>query len=178
MKTVNFCKGLAMGLACMGAVVPQQVFAAGPVVGQVASQNQIADVALTNGTLAGKVVNANGELLSGSVVKVSMGNKEVATVVTSQSGEFAVNNLSSGIYQVSTGTNQASVRVWEGQFAPPAAKDDVLLVNEGTLNARGQSCWRNPKTLIIGGTLIAAAIAIPVALHNSGSDGGGTPVSP
>ncbi len=129
MKGFSLLKGAAVGLACLGMIVPQTTMAAGPQTAQVAAKVQIADVSLTNGTLTGKVVNAQGKLLSGSVIKVSLGNREVARTVAGQNGEFAVKNLTSGVYQVSTGQTQAAVRLWEGQAAPPSAKKNVLLVS-------------------------------------------------
>lgn len=132
MKKNILLKSAAFSMVCLGMMLPQAVMAAAPVAAKV----QIADVSLVNGTLTGKVVNTQGQLLSGSVIKVSLGNREIATAVAGQNGEFAVKNLSSGVYQVSTGQTQAVVRLWEGHAAPPAAKKNILLVSGTT--TRGQ----------------------------------------
>ncbi|MBL4884233.1 MAG: carboxypeptidase regulatory-like domain-containing protein [Planctomycetaceae bacterium] len=136
MKSFGFLKGTIAGLACLGMALPQTTMAAGPVAAPVAAKIQIADVALTNNTLTGKVVNTQGKVLNGSVVKLSLGNKVVASTVSGKNGEFAVRNLSSGVYQVSTGQTQAVVRLWEGQAAPPSAKKNVLLVSGSTVRAQ------------------------------------------
>ncbi len=174
MKIVNLLKGAAVGLACLGMALPQTSMAAGPQKAQVAAQVKIADIALSNGTLSGKVVDTQGKVLSGSVVKVSLGNKEVASTVSGQNGEFAVKNLTTGVYQVSTGQTRAAVRLWEGQAAPPSAKKHVLLVNGPVTRAQllggGLLSGLTTTQLLVGGAVIAGtATAIAIAANNNDS---------
>lgn len=173
MMKKNFLTGFAVSMACLGAAIPHPVLAAGPVASQVAQQSQIGDVQLQGGTLSGRIINSDGELLSGSVLKVSnQANQEVVSVVSSQNGEFAVSGLSTGVYQISSGNSQSTIRVWDTQAAPPSAKQDVLFVSGGPLTARGQSRLGglSSTSLLVGGAIVAAAIAIPVAIHNSKSN--------
>ncbi|MCA8982912.1 MAG: carboxypeptidase regulatory-like domain-containing protein [Planctomycetaceae bacterium] len=165
MKKIGVLKGAALGLACMGMMIPQQTFAAGPVTAQVASKVQIADVTLTKGTLSGKVVDAQGQVVGGSVVKVSLGNQEVATTVTNKEGEFAVGNLNTGIYQVAAGDSRASVRLWDAQVAPPSAKSNVLIVTGSTVRAQGP-LGTNGTLLIVGGGIIIAGTTIAIIESN------------
>ncbi|MBR9800595.1 MAG: carboxypeptidase-like regulatory domain-containing protein [Rubinisphaera brasiliensis] len=177
MKKLDFFKGAVCGLACLGMMVPQQSFAVDTMPSQVAGQMQIADVALSNGALNGRVVDAQGQVQSGSVVKVSLGNREVATAVTNQNGEFAVKNLTSGVYQVAAGQTQATVRLWDSQVAPPAAKRNVLLVNGGESAVRAQGRFGGNGTLVlVGGAIIAAGTAI--AIVESQDDDDPAPASP
>lgn len=174
MKGFNLLKGAAVGLACLGMVLPQTSMAAGPQTAQVAARVQIADVLLTNGTLTGKVVNAQGQILGGSVIKVSLGNKEVASAVAGKNGEFEVKNLTTGVYQVSTGQTKAAVRLWEGQAAPPSAKKNVLLVNGPVTRAQllglgglGAGLGGlSTTTLLVGAAVIGGTTAIVVAANN------------
>ncbi len=179
MKGFNLLKGAAVGLACLGMVLPQTSMAAGPQTAQVAARVQIADVLLTNGTLTGKVVNAQGQILGGSVIKVSLGNKEVASAVAGKNGEFEVKNLTTGVYQVSTGQTKAAVRLWEGQAAPPSAKKNVLLVNgpvtRAQLLGRGLLGGLSTTQLLVGGALIAGGTTAIVVAANNNDD---PPASP
>ncbi len=179
MKGFSLLKGAAVGLACLGMVLPQASMAAGPQTAQVAVQVKIADISLTNGTLTGKVVDTQGQVLSGSVVKVSLGDKEVASTVSGKNGDFAIKNLTTGVYQVSTGQTRAAVRLWESQVAPPSAKKNVLLVNGPVTRAQmlapGFLGGLSSTQLLIGGALVAGGItAIAVAAANNDS----SPASP
>ncbi len=178
MKGFNLLKGAAVGLACLGMVLPQTSMAAGPQTAQVAARVQIADVLLTNGTLTGKVVNAQGQILGGSVIKVSLGNKEVASAVAGKNGEFEVKNLTTGVYQISTGQTKAAVRLWEGQAAPPSAKKNVLLVNGPVTRAQllaGGLGNLSRTQLLVGGALIAGGTTAIVVAANNNDD---PPASP
>jgi len=183
MKGFNLLKGAAVGLACLGMVLPQTSMAAGPQTAQVAARVQIADVLLTNGTLTGKVVDAQGQILGGSVIKVSLGNKEVASAVAAKNGEFEVKNLTTGVYQVSTGQTQAAVRLWEGQAAPPSAKKNVLLVNGPVTRAqllggrrlRSLVSGLSSTQLLVGGALIAGGTT---AIVIAAQDDDNPPASP
>ena len=171
MKKFSLLKGAAVGLACLGMALPQTTMAASPVAAPVAAKVQIADVSLTNATLTGKVVNAQGQLLEGSVIKISQGNQEIATTVAGQQGEFAFRNLSTGVYQISTGQTQAAVRLWEGNAAPPTAKKNILLVNGPTTRAQFGSLPRLTTTqMIIIGGVITTAIVVPIVLNNNDDD--------
>lgn len=169
-------KGTLAGLACMGMVMPVEVMAAAPTVPQKSAQKvQIADVALNQGKLSGRVVNSQGETLDGSVVKVSLGSKVVGSTVTNADGEFEISNLKGGLYQVAAGGSQSVVRLWDAKTAPPAAKEGVLIVNGATARAQGRF-GGNGTLLLVGGTIIAAGTTI--AIIESQDDDDPAPVSP
>jgi len=162
MKT-SVLKGALAGLACLGMALPTQSFAETARTSQVAKKVRIADVALTQGTLNGKVVDSQGQILDAAEVRVSKANKLVATAMTNSSGEFAVHNLDSGLYQVSTTDTQSVVRLWEGSVAPPAAKNQVLLVKGAT--TRGQD---NPFDYVVLGTAVVGVALGGAALADDG----------
>ena len=174
MKAVSYLKGAVLGLACVGMVIPAPVFAQSSAPSQTAHKAAVADIALTGGTLQGVVVDPNGDVLSGAVVSVSHGNQKVATAISSESGEFSLNGLQSGLYQVTVGQHQANVRIWDAELAPPGTNSQMLLVN-GDPTARGQlwnNWFRNLRpwhTVVIAG-VIATAIAVPIAIHNSNNN--------
>jgi len=152
---VTILKSALAGLACLGMAIPSNVTAEGAKTNQIASKVQIADVALSNGVMSGKVVDSQGQQISGSVVKVSLGSKVVASAVTNAEGEFAVGDLKSGLYQVSTGETQSVVRLWDGQVAPPAAKSNVLIVQGSTLRAQ---CKDTFDYVILGTAITGVAL--------------------
>ncbi|MCG6155817.1 carboxypeptidase-like regulatory domain-containing protein [Rubinisphaera margarita] len=163
MKRFNLITKSMVGLACLGMAMPQAPAFAGPATQQMAAKVQIADVALNNGMLSGKVVDAQGQVISGAVVKASLNNQTVSTAVSNANGEFQLSSLNTGMYQVSSGESQAAVRVWEGAAAPPAAKSGLLLVNGQT--ALGQDCCDDGCTGYGGrtGLGIAAIVAVGAA---------------
>ncbi|HBN78868.1 MAG TPA: hypothetical protein DD473_24265 [Planctomycetaceae bacterium] len=162
---ISFLKSAVAGLACLGMAMPTQIMAEGVSTNQVASKVQIADVALTQGMLNGKVVDSQGQIINGTVVKVSLGSKVVGSAVTNANGEFAVSNLDSGLYQVSTSQSQSVVRLWDGEVAPPAAKSKVLIVNGATVRAQD-----NPFDYVVLGTAVVGVALGGAALADGGGD--------
>ncbi|MCG6155816.1 carboxypeptidase-like regulatory domain-containing protein [Rubinisphaera margarita] len=162
---VTILKGALASLACLGMAIPSTVMADAKM-NQVASKVQIADVALNNGVMSGKVVDTQGQNVNGGVVKVSLGSKVVASAVTDANGEFAINDLKSGLYQVSSGESQSVVRLWDGQVAPPAAKSNVLIVQGNTVRAQCDS----PTDYVILGTAITGVALGGAALAQGDGD--------
>jgi len=151
----------------------------------------IADVALENdGALLGQAVTAQGQPVAGATVLLDNG-REQASTTTDARGRFRFADVRGGAYRVRTNQQTKLCRVWKAGTAPPAANKGVLIV-DGKQAVLGQYCsspvgcgspvragWDGAKEvfknpLVIGG-VIAAAIAIPVALHNSDDD---DPASP
>jgi hypothetical protein len=145
MKGLRFLKGAAVSLACWGFIVPQaDLLAAGPKqdvkTGQTVKAPQVADVALTaGGTVAGKVVDAQGKGVDGAVVSVVYGKTEVAKTVTDKDGNYSVKNLRGGVHAIVAGQQAKLFRFWAADTAPPQTRDLALIVSsKGTV--RGQSC--------------------------------------
>ncbi len=138
----------------------------------------MSDIALTpDGTLQGQVLSPQGVGTPGLHVAVSSGSRQLASTVTGKDGRFQIRGLKGGVLTLTTGQTQSAVRVWTAKAAPPAARDNVLLV-AGQSQALGQS-WSGFKKVatnpwVIAG-VVAAAVAIPVAIHNADDD---DPASP
>jgi len=129
----------------------------------------VIDVTLHDGgTLRGQVVDAQGKPLAGSPLSIRQIDREVARVVSDQSGYFQATGLRGGMYQILAGEATGVYRLWAPRTAPPSAQPGALVVVAGK-QVLGQGhrvlCWlRNPW--VIAG-IVAAAIAIPVAIHNA-----------
>ena len=127
---------------------------------EVQKNQMIIDVSLTSeGSLNGKVVNASHEVMTGSEVVVTQGNKEIVRTATDSNGEFVVKNLNQGVYKIASAEGTGYYRVWETSYAPPAAQSRAMLVS-GRQVIRGQA-GLNAGT-IIGGTAVIAATTFTV----------------
>lgn len=158
-KGLALVKSAAVALAMVGIVFPQtriladQKNPAKPAIKTVAA-NSVLDVSLgKDGTFNGRAVSQNGTPVEGAEVVVKQGNVEVAHSVTDKNGQFAMNNLKAGAYQVKSGNTEGTFRLWTEQTAPPSAKPHGLLVL-GENGARGQiGCFDD-----CGGCMLCAAI--------------------
>lgn len=146
----------------------------------------VTDIALDarNG-LNGQALTPQGTPLAGETVVLDDGASQITTA-TDAAGRFRIDNLRGGAYRVQVAGQTQFCRAWRAGTAPPAANDGLMVV-PGAPTVLGQYCgspvgcgtpvgagfagfreaMRNP--LVVGG-VIAAAIAIPVALHNSNDD--------
>ena len=166
---------------------PQMVLAAPTDAEPSAAAISVVDVALQpGGVLQGQLVNGQGQQLAGRPVRVANGLQQW-NAVTDAEGRFAVQGLTGASYQIQMGHEFQMVRAWSEGTAPPKAVDSVLMVPDDSV-VLGQSCGspvcgsgvcgckkKHPMAgaFLLGG-IVAAAIAIPVALHNSDDD----PASP
>ena len=97
---------------------PAEVKKAGPV-----------DVALNkSGTLQGSVLASDGKPLDGSLVTLRDGDSVIATTTSDVRGQYALNNLKGGVYQLTAGQQTAVVRVWPSESAPPTALNHAVMV--------------------------------------------------
>ena len=123
------------------------------------------------GIFRGQIRDVNGVGLSGQMVVLQHDHQTQATAVTNAEGSFAFAGLTGGTYHIHFAERHHVVRLWMPGTAPPGAAQQALFVQDEPL-VRGQ----HPISSLVGcepimiGVLIAAAIAIPVALHNSGDD--------
>jgi len=162
-------------VAAFGLVIPFQAFAAP----QTAEKPtvRIDDVKLhKNGSLYGVVFTSDLRAAPNRLVTIQQGKNVLAKTKTDKNGGFGFAGLNSGVYQLVSPEGQQTVRVWSGKAAPPAAAPQAVLVND-TVRAQGgmnglKVLLSNP--FVIAG-IIATAVAVPVAIHNSGSD---DPASP
>ncbi len=176
MKTIKI---LAVALWCLG--LPYATLANAENI-----QPRSVDVALQgNGVLIGQVVNAEGQAMTGVPVVLTSRGKEIARCQTGKEGVFRVAGLKGGTIEVAAVGVAGTCRVWMPGTAPPAAQQGLLVVAAGDV-VRGQHMGapvRRGRVQGHGGGLLAmmidhplvtgaavgAAIAIPIALSNSGS---------
>jgi len=167
MKTRRIVNGVMVSLAAIGFLLPQPLFAAGP-----APASPVTDVALRDGgLLVGQVVDEQGAAMAGVPVSLRYKDRELTTGKTSKDGTFGFKGLRGGVYQIAAAKGQGVFRVWTVGTAPPAAQEGALVVGSDDV-VRGQECRgggfrafiTNP--LVIAG-VVATAVAVPVAIHNS-----------
>lgn len=126
------------------------------------------DIALAEGgMLHGVLVDAENTPIPNATVQFWMQDHEVATTQTDAEGRFAVRGLRGGTYRVVSGDAAQMCRLWAPGTAPPQALRGMVLVS-GTNVVRGilppWYDWCLDPLLVTG--LVAAAIAIPLALHD------------
>ena len=122
------------------------------------------------GALRGKMVNGQGHALTDQPLRLLRDGKLLGETRTDSQGDFVFEELQGGVYQVQVDQAMVTCRVWTRNAAPPVAREQLLLVDAPEL-ARGQQpigqIFTNPLFL---GLLVAAAIAIPISIHNSQKD--------
>ena len=165
---------------------PQLLTAAEPTAPALAQANAVQAVSVVDvelhqgGALLGQLVDAQGRALAATDIVVANNTARWQTK-TDQQGRFKVAGLSGNSYQVAVGQQVQLVRAWAPGTAPPKAGNGLLMVQDNGV-VLGQHCAspvcgsavgaaKHPLAhpLIFGG-LVAAAIAIPVAIHNSDDD--------
>ncbi len=133
----------------------------------------IGDVRLHGqGVFFGQVVTREYAPVEGQAVTLVNADRALATARTDARGYFAFRGLKNGVYQVAVNGSRRAYRVWTAQTAPPAAQPGALIVMENEV-VRGQQggaehvlkgALNNP--FIVGG-VVAAAVAVPIAVHNA-----------
>jgi hypothetical protein len=159
-------------------ILAEQKLPAKPSV-KILSENTTLDVSLGKaGTFSGRTVDHTGAPVEGAKVVLKQGKSVVGESVTDQNGRFAVQNLKSGVYQVSSGATEGTYRFWSEQTAPPSAKSQGLLVL-GENGARGQygcccddgsGMWLCAAGVVLAGVAIAALVIAITANNKSDSD--------
>ena len=130
---------------------------------------KVHDVQLTeNGKLPIVVVNAQGKPQPNVTFEITRaGDAECITGVTGEAGEYQVEGLKGGVYQIRTDQGLCACRVWTHQAAPPTSAKSLLLVNDRVV--RGQrpisELFRSDPILMTA--IVAAAIAIPIVIHQT-----------
>ncbi|MBN1854824.1 MAG: carboxypeptidase regulatory-like domain-containing protein [Pirellulales bacterium] len=184
MKFLKTLGPYAVGLALLGICFPM-MSVAGDIHAPIQSNGAIADIALgPDGLLIGRIVNAQGQPMSNIPVSIRQINQEVARTTTDENGTYVIRDLQGGVYHVVAGNGTRICRLWASQTAPPSALKGLLVVSNpevilaqyqtgplGTFFENAKYTLTNP--LIIGG-IVAAAVAIPVAIHNSNDDESGS----
>jgi hypothetical protein len=185
MNFVRIFTAFAVGLSSLGLILPEPILNAAPPAPTPSPTpspvqppaKSISDVKLdAAGYLHGMVVDLQGTPIANARVVVAQGKQDLGEVRTDSMGRFSAGPLGRGDYLMKSGGQSRAVRAWTPKMAPPAAKQVALLVTGDEL-IRGQMPLEDffaSDAFIITG-LVAALIAIPIAVHNSGSK---TPASP
>ena len=177
MKGMDLVKGVLVSLAVVGFCLPQTASAAGATVDRVAVAT---DVELgAGGVLVGQVVDPQGIPLVKVPVSLQGRGQEIARARSDANGYFAVRGLRGGVHQLSTTGGQATLRLWKPGSAPPLAQKGALLVVDretvrgqcaepecGPSGCKGLKYWLANPWVVTG--IVATAVAVPVAIHNSG----------
>jgi len=165
---------VAAEVTAVAASVPSQVVAT------TQSVQSPSDIVLQDdGALVGRIVDAQGLAVANTPVSVQTGGKEVARVLTDETGRFRVAELKGGVYQVASTGHQGVYRLWAPRTAPPAAAKGLSIVSQPTDVVRGQygpppgpgspfarvGQWVAEHPIITAG-VVAAAIAIPLVLND------------
>lgn len=183
MKRMHPCSQLLVWTAVIGVLMPAtSAVAAEP---QATAPDIIQDAELArSGVLRGRVYNAQGAALDGVDVTVLSTDSKAVLSRTNDRGEFFVGGLKGGVYQVVAGQGSQVIRAWSEGTAPPTAQQQILVVSDprvavgqwepGTLGYFMQEARYTLSNPLVVGGIIAAAVAIPVAIHNANDDDNGT----
>ena len=177
MKSHDLWKSALIVLGAVGTVVPTSVVSAAdrsgsptvststptdsPSTSTASKQTavKISDVSLgKKGELTGVVVNEQGKAVTRSTVVIKRGRKAVAKTTTNDAGQFRVEGLRGGVYQIVHAEGVSVFRVWVNGTAPKSAKTNALIV-VGRRMVRGQS-EVGPLDFMQPGTLAATAAGI------------------
>ena len=125
----------------------------------------------SDAALRGRLVTPRGSGVSAETLQLTRGYENVLTVKTDPLGYFILPSPSPGVYQLTNGTWVQSVRIWASGTAPPAAKDEILIVAAEPIVA-GQVAplryWMaNPNVML---ATAAIAIVVPILLFNKSQD--------
>jgi hypothetical protein len=156
-------------VACLGLILPAPLLAGPPA--RSAPRPVFQDVQLGQGGLFwGQIVNVDGKPLHSVSVTIRHGNREVIAS-TNRSGYFIAKGFQTGLCTVHAQGTRSTYQLWETGTAPPKSKSGVLLVL-GNAPVRSQNgpvgYWLQNKWVVMG--IVAVAVAVPVALHNSRMD--------
>lgn len=168
MKSSCLFRSAVAALTAVGLMLPPPaVQAAGAAPRKMVVQTtkaSVIDIGLqSDGAFAGRVVDHTGTPAANAEVVVRQGQKEVARVQTDESGRFVVPGLKSGQYEVASGKTVGAFRVWQDAAAPPAAKEQALLVL-GQNGERGQFGGMGGGVLLLSTVVVASLIVGIVAL--------------
>lgn len=173
MKLSKIVRCSIVAMTCCGMLSAQFAHAAGTSAGAVPQVVQhppaVRDVALQDqGELRGQVLDVAGIGQAAVPVAILRDGREIARTQTDPQGQFAVQGLTGGVYQVATPMGIGVYRAWSPRTAPPAAAQAVVVVpNDMVVRGQfgtGALGWlANPWVLA---AIVAAAIAIPLALDD------------
>jgi hypothetical protein len=172
-KLLRISRTSAVSLACLAWLLPVQPGLAAPPVSTaaMAAPAGIVDVRLdAHGAIHGHLLDAFGHGLADRPVVLQQVGGAALQTQTDAAGRFVLRRVGGGVHQLTTGHGTVTCRVWTHAAAPPSATNQLTVVADQQV-VRGQqpfsAIFTNPLFI---GLVIAAAIAIPIAVHNSQDD--------
>jgi hypothetical protein len=121
--------------------------------------------------MAGQFVDAQGQPKQNQLLVVKRHNGELRQTKTDAQGRFVIEGMSGGLCQIASTESAVVCRCWTANSAPPSATRELLIVSgEGVQRGQrpiGDLLFSGPMLIAL---VIAAAIAIPIAIHNSDDD--------
>ncbi len=129
----------------------------------------IQDVRLqAGGILTARIVNAQGNPVSGEQVSILFQGKEVAAVVSDADGFATVSGLRPGLHAIATPTGMSACRLWNAETAPPASASVPAVVSDAQV-IRGQfGAFNLPMVVVLAAA--AAGIVLAIDAQNTASD--------
>lgn len=124
-------------------LVPQLALATTPPVtdGKPTQLPLLTDIALQQGgTLVGRLTDSKGMLLQQEKITIRQDQQMIAETTTDKNGQFRVNGLRGGIYEVASARGAGSFRAWAANTAPPTARQFAVLIENDDV-VRGQFGW-------------------------------------
>ncbi|MBM81842.1 MAG: hypothetical protein CMJ78_14800 [Planctomycetaceae bacterium] len=89
----------------------------------------IGDAALkADGSITCRVLDNQGRVVAGEIVRVTQGRKLIAAVKTDSKGRFELKGMRGGLYRLQSGRSQALFRFWTAKAAPPSATSQAVLI--------------------------------------------------
>jgi len=176
MKQISLFKRAVIALAAIGMMMPApQVQAATAAPAKVIQTDAtVLDIGLkSDGVFAGRVVDHAGTPSAKTEVTIRQGQQVVAKTTTDAEGRFAVKGLKGGVYEVASGKTVGTYRVWNETVAPPAAKEQALLVL-GENGTRGGFGAMDKGAVFLAAAVIATLIVSLITLdevNNIDDDG-------
>ncbi len=179
MKLSRFLRKCVVVATCTGMLSAQLAQAAGSQASPpaaaptAAAQSRIQDVALqVGGVFTGTVVDEQGVARAAVPVVISHQGKVAARTETDAAGQFSVQGLNGGLYEVQTPVGSGAYRLWAPRTAPPAAQKVAMVMPNGTVVrsqmgglGHGSAIGWLANPWVLAG-VVAAAIAIPLALDD------------
>lgn len=154
----------------VGMLLPQACLAAVAQANQVAARNATVDLTLSaQQTIEGQLVDGNGAAQAKNPIVLISQGQIVSKAVTAANGQFSIPVAKAGVYQISDGKSETTVRVWTASAAPPSAKPGLLLVT-GTSTERGALDNRTISALIGIGVFAGVTAAVVAAAVDDDDD--------
>ena len=139
--SMKLMRGKTLCTMVLFTLVPQIAFAAEPQMKVEKQTPMLTDIALQKGgILVGRLTGKKGELRDSKKIVIRQNNKPVAEVTTGKNGQFMVEGLQGGIYEIASDQGAGSFRAWAADTAPPSAKQFAVLVDSDDV-VRGQWGW-------------------------------------